>query len=362
MGTVDLLLVGAGHAHLHLIEQAPRLRAAGWRVRLLAPPAFHYSGVASAVAARDLPVREGLVDVVDLARRRGVPHVVGRLSDLDLATRTATGDDGSRQGYDVVSLNIGSVSDPAGVCVADDVLRVKPLDDLAGLDRRIRDAARGPAGATVTVVGAGSSGVELAAHLAVRPDVARVQLVEAGEDIAADLPRAARRRLRRLLAHRGVDVRVGWEVRSVSRREAVPVDGLALHHDVALVATGLAAPQLVTALGLGDRAGIPVRATLQHRDHDEVYAAGDCARFLPQPLPRVGVHGVRQGPVLLASLLARAAGEPLPVYEPQRRWLSVLDLGDGQAVAARGRLWWSGRSALALKRRIDRRWIATYRG
>lgn len=131
-------------------------------------------------------------------------------------------------------------------------------------------------------------------------------------------------------------------------------------HDVALLATGLVAPPLLGRLGLGDERGAPVRETLQHRDH--VYAVGDCARFLPRPLPRIGVHGVRQAPVLLESLVARRRGGRLPAYEPPRRALSVLDLGDGVGLAVCGPLWWQGRSALWLKRRIDSRWLARYGG
>ncbi len=357
---MDLLLVGAGHAHLHVLGAADRLRAAGWRVRLLAPASFQYSGVASAVAAGDLPADEGRIDVRDLAHRCGVDHVVGRLTGLDPAGRTATASTGERLTYDVVSLNLGSVVSPHGMLVGDGVLGVKPLEDLSDLDARLR-AAAGPAGATVTVVGAGPTGLELAAHLSVRPDVARVQLVDAAGTVGADLPRGARRRVARLLADRGVDVRLGVRVTRLDAMGLRGAQGTDLCHDVAILATGLAAPPLVADLGLGGPAGVPVRATLQHRDHPEVYAAGDCADFGPRPLPRVGVHGVRQGPVLVRSLLARAAGAPLPTYEPPRRWLSVLDLGAGEALAVRGRLWWQGGAALRLKRRIDRRWLATYR-
>ena len=72
------------------------------------------------------------------------------------------------------------------------------------------------------------------------------------------------------------------------------------------------------------------------------------------------MHGVRQGPVLQASLLARVSGDPLPPYAPQTRALSVLDLGEGLGLAARGRRWWLERSALMLKRWIDRRWLRQY--
>ncbi len=149
-------------------------------------------------------------------------------------------------------------------------------------------------------------------------------------------------------------------VRDLGERRLVCDNGSEMSHDVALLAVGLTAPPLLAAFGLGDGRGVPVRATLQHVDRDDIYAVGDCARFLLGPLPRIGVHGVRQGPVLLQSLLARVRGEALPVYEPRRRALSILDLGGVAGLAVWGRWWWYGAAALRVKRRIDRRWLRIY--
>lgn len=352
----ELLLVGAGHAHLHLIAHAGDLVAAGYRVRVLAPSTFDYSGVASATAAGSLSPADGRIDVRALCARHPVELVEATLVDLDLPGRRATTSSGETLDYDVLSLNVGSVIDAPGLRADDDVLRVKPLSDLAALSARLEAVP----GATVTVVGGGSTGLELAAHLSVRPGVDHVRLVEASPAIGTDLPDGARRRLGRLLARRGVEVLTAAAVREVTGSEVV-LDRGTLPHDVALLATGLAAPPLLAQVGLGDADGVPVTATLQHVDHPEVYAGGDCARFTPQPLPRVGVHGVRQGPVLLESLVARTRGDALPTYTPPTRALAVLDLGDGVALAVRGRWWWYGAAALRLKRRIDRRWLAKYR-
>ena len=187
-----------------------------------------------------------------------------------------------------------------------------------------------------------------------------VQLVESGAVIGADLPSGARTRIARLLAARGVAVSTGCVVRDLGERSLVCADGREMAHDVALLATGLTAPPLLAELGVGDARGVPIRATLQVVHRDDMYAVGDCARFLPAPLPRVGVHGVRQGPVLQRSLLARLSGEPLPVYEPRRRVLSILDLGGDLGLAVWGRWWWYGSASLRLKRYIDRRWLKTY--
>lgn len=348
-----LLLVGAGHAHLHLVREAGRLRAAGYAVTLVAPRWFRYSGSASAVAAGDLPAERSRIDVAALARRHGVHHVVDRVADLDPVGRVAVTEAGERVDFDVVSLNVGSaVSSPWGTTPR--VLAVKPLDALVELPALL--APLGPH-ARVTVVGGGASGLELAAQLAV--DV-RVRLMESGPSLAPRLPPRALRRVERLLAERSVEVRTDVAVAGVDDGGVDLADGTRLEHDVAVLATGLVAPPAVARWGLGDERGVPVGATLTHPDHPHVHAAGDCAHFLPRPLPRVGVFGVRQAPVLLASLEARAAGEPLPEFAPQGRYLGVLDLG-GVGLAVRGRLWWWGRSALRLKRRIDERWLAGYR-
>lgn len=350
--------MGAGHGHLHVLRHAEALSAIGYRVHVLAPRFFEYSGVASATAAGALPADAGRIDVCALIEDSPVVFHEGTLIALDVASRIAVSSQGEQLSYDVLSLNIGSVVAPAGITVDPKVLRVKPLSGLADLDDRLRAFA--PGSATVTVVGGGASGLELAAHLSMRTDVAQVRLVDSAPAVGADLPPGARRRMNKLLKSRGVEVITGCSVEALGERSVTCILGEELSHDVALLAVGLTAPPLLAEQGVGDGDGVPVRSTLQHVDHDEVYAVGDCAHFIESPLPRIGVHGVRQGPVLLASLLARMRNETLPVYEPQRRALSILDLGDGLGLAVWGRWWVFGSAPLWLKRRIDQRWLDTY--
>ena len=99
---------------------------------------------------------------------------------------------------------------------------------------------------------------------------------------------------------------------------------------------------------------------------DRVFAVGDCADIrgpgVPDGgLPKVGVFGVRAAPVLLRNLAARAKGDPLKNYKPQRVWFASQNLGDGTGLASYGPLHWRGRSALLIKRGIDRRFMARYR-
>ncbi|MGC1209610.1 MAG: FAD-dependent oxidoreductase [Ornithinimicrobium sp.] len=367
--STSLLLVGAGHAHLYLLRRAEDLIAAGYTVSLLAPEQFRYSGMAAATATGVLPAHAGAIDVTALTADGPVRHHVGMLSELDLARHRARCDDGQWLDFDVISFNIGSVAGRRGIDVGDDVVTVKPLEELADLDRRVTAALEAledsHRNARVTIVGGGPSSIELAGNLACRESV-EVNVIEAGSMILPDLSDKARSRVARLLTSRGVRLHTGLGVTQVEADRVVLSDGRILAHDVVTLATGLVASPLVETFGLGQTSdgqtsdGIPVGPSLQHPEYDEVYAAGDCANFLPQPLARIGVYGVRQGPVLLASLVARASGHPVPQFRPQRHVLQVLDLGGGYGLAIRGRWWWLGRMSLRLKRWIDRRWMANY--
>lgn len=358
-GAVRVLLVGAGHAHLHVIDRAESLRSAGLELQVVAPAVFHYSGVAAAVATRALPRASGDIDVAALARARHVTHHVGRAIGLDLDARRLVDDADRGLDFDVVSFNVGSATSTAGMDVDPRVIAVKPLGELDRLATELdRVTSQGPAG--ITVVGGGSAGLELAGNIAARHRDATVTVFERAARPGGELPPGASQRVVRRLVDRGVDFRCDADVGSV-RLDHVVVDDGRVDHDLVVLATGLVANPVVGTLGLGDRDGIPVRSTLQHVDHEDVFAVGDCAHFLDLPLPRLGVHGVRQGRVLVDALLARADRRPPPDYHPQATVLQVLDLGAGRGLATRGRWWVEGRPALVVKRLIDWRWLRRYR-
>jgi NADH dehydrogenase FAD-containing subunit len=356
---MHVVLVGAGHAHLHVIDRVEVLRAAGAEVTLVAPATFDYSGMAAANATGALPADAGRVDVAGLARRRGVPHVIGRASTVEAGRRLVHIEGGGRLTYTALSLNVGSVTGGGMLEIGDGVVVTKPLADLGCLRERLRVLARWRR-CRVAVVGAGASGLELAGNIAARLGAsAEIGLFDPAAGRGAGLPRGAAARAVGILAARGVRPRAERVHRAagdhvVTRRGAERMD-------LVVVATGLAAPPLVVDSGLGDERGVQTGADLRHVSHRDVFAVGDCAHFLPRPLPPLGVYGVRAAPVLLAGLQALHQGSHPPVFEPQRHALRILDLGAGRALATRGRWWYEGPGALALKRRIDRRWLARYR-
>jgi NADH dehydrogenase FAD-containing subunit len=361
----QIVLVGAGHAHLHVARHAARLRDLGATVVLVAPGPTGYSGMASGVLGGRYGSAENLIDPEGVAGAGGASFRRDRVTGLDRSRRCLQLDSGEELHYDRLSFNIGSVVDAPGAPSGGPRIRpAKPVGGLAGLRAALledleRPDAQAPA---VTVVGGGATGCEIAANLtAVASAHGRspaVTIVESEARLLTAAPAAASRALAERLERRGVRVLTGTGYAGVTAA-GVQTDRGTIPAAFVVLATGLLAPPLVERLGIpADRAGgIHVDATLRSPADERIFAVGDCARFLPSPLPRIGVFGVRQAPVLLNNLAAAVSGEEPAEYRPQRTWLSILDLGDDTGLLLYGRLWFIGRSALWFKRRLDRRFV-----
>jgi len=354
---VRVVLAGAGHAHLGVLKHVGALRAAGVEPFLIAPPTFHYSGLATAVLSGALPPGRALLDVAALAARFGVPHLSAEVTAVDRGARRLHLSDGRDLAYDAVSFNIGSVTGAGSDLPGEgETWPVKPLSGLAGLRARLDDHLADGVSPSILVAGGGPTGFEVAAALAGRVERAGLspRVLILGRSAPDWAPGQALERLSAVLQRRGI-LQVSGEATSRRPGEVLLSDGRALPCDLLVLATGLRAPGVIADLGLplSEDARLAVGPTLQSTEDPRVFAAGDCAVITGSLRPPAGVFGVRAAPILARNLAALGTGARLSTYAPQSRWLSILDLGDGTGLALRGPFWSLGRGALMLKRRLD---------
>ncbi|MGH3994274.1 MAG: hypothetical protein ACRDSN_17665, partial [Pseudonocardiaceae bacterium] len=106
-----------------------------------------------------------------------------------------------------------------------------------------------------------------------------------------------------------------------------------------------------------------VDETLRSVSHPSVFAAGDAASLRKHPdTPKSGVYAVRQGPFLRDNLATALGGNAKGYrrYRPQTRSLVLLNTGDGRAILSYGAAALTSRWAMALKDRIDRRFMRRF--
>jgi NADH dehydrogenase len=257
--------------------------------------------------------------------------------------------------YDTLMLCLGSVGNDFGVPgAAKYPISLDTLDDAERFHRRllamvVRADGRAATGATarvnIVIIGAGATGVELAAeirqttrahagygldYLDPAQDI-RITLIEASPRILPPLSERVAAAATELLQKLDVEVRTSERVTEVNADGVHTASGAYFPADLIVWAAGIMAPEVQRRLdGL-------VLATLQTTCDPDIFAFGDGAAapwvghkegsILP---PRAQVAH-QQATLLGKSIKARLAGKPLPEFR-FRDFGSLVSLGELSAV------------------------------
>ncbi len=356
--TTDIVLLGAGHAHVEVLRRFALRPARGVRLTLVArEPHTPYSGMLPGLLRGDYGFDAAHIDLAPLASAASARLVLAEADGIDLAARTVSMAGRPALPFDLLSLDIGGLPlmpENAGT-------PVKPIGRF--LDRLAKLEAELSPGARIAVVGGGAAGTELALALARRfGGRVRVALIAAEAEPLTEAPQRARAVARDALAEAGVEVACGKRAEALVDGRLVLSDGSAVEVAAALWATGVIGPRFLAESGLAcDEAGcVRVGRDLRSISHKFVFAAGDCASLIGAPRPKAGVWAVRAGVPLAGNLRRVAQDHATRQWRPQKHALVILGLGAGRAVAWRNGLTLSGRLVWRWKDWIDRRWMRMY--
>ena len=208
---------------------------------------------------------------------QGVDLLLGREAvALDLDARTVTDDRGETHGYEKLLLATGGR--PREIPgAAPGVVYYRTVADY----RTVREAAK--EGTPVVVIGGGFIGSELAASLAANG--CAVTMVFPEDAIGARIyPSDLALFLNEYYRGRGVEVRPGEMVASIERDgdgfRVRGKNGAALDAEIVVAGLGIVPrDELATGAGLPADNGIPVDDRGRIAGRDDVFAAGDVARF-----------------------------------------------------------------------------------
>jgi selenide, water dikinase len=365
----DLVLVGGGHAHVHVLKSFGMRPLPGVRVTLVARDVeTPYSGMLPGWVAGHYGFDECHIDLGRLARFAGARLIRDEAIGLDPSRRRVLCRGHPRIRYDFLSLDIGSApraDDVPGA--AEHAIAVKPIARFAARWEALLARARDLRGLRLAIVGGGAGGVELAlsvqyrlAGLGVAP--LEVALVTRDELLPSHNDRV-RHLLGRIFAERGIEVLTGGEVVRVEPGLLICADGRRIAFDEALWVTEAgAAPWLAgTGLPLTPGGFVMIDEFLRSTGDQHILAAGDVATMAAHPREKAGVYAVRQGPPLADNLRRALAGKRLRRFVPQQRGLALIGTGDRHAIVSRGPFAAHGAYLWRLKEWIDRRWMRRYR-
>ena len=362
-----LVLIGGGHAHLLTIRNIPRFVERGFCVEVVGSSPFHYySGMGPGMLGGTYGPEEIRFSTQEDVERPGGRFIHDTAIAIDADKRRVLLQSGASLAYDILSCNCGSQVTGLGFSAdSDRVFRVKPIENLLGLQQKI--AQRGGAETVhIAIIGGGPSAAEIAGNILQLARTRRLQAMQvtifSRHRFMGQFPLRTQRLCQESLAGRGVAFFADQQVEAIRAGGLETGDGHFFPADLVCVATGVRPSGLFADSGLptGPDGGLLVNAFLQSERHPEIFGGGDCISFGPSPLDKVGVYAVRQNQVLFDNLLAALEMRELRRFSPGGGYLRILNLGQGIGVLQKGSFSFRGRSAFLLKDLIDRRFMRRF--
>ena len=218
---------------------------------------------------------------------------------------------------------------------------------------------------TVSIVGGGATGVELATELKSViehlkktnyidgiEDLVKIRLIEAGKTLLPGQTPSNIAFAQRVVEQHGIEILTNSKVQGIAKEHLVLADGLILDSDIHVWATGILAPPFLaniagaTVNAIGQ---LKVNSYLQCCDNEHVYAVGDCAEYIwnERRLAPTAQAAQQQALYLYRSLIARIEGaQQLDAFRYRdkgslvslgERWaIGNLNLGRSRQIGIRG--------------------------
>lgn len=322
------------------------------------------------VAAGSLNTSEDELNYVAQAKWNHFQFQLGRMSGLERSSKqiqlAATLDEDGREllpartlAYDTLVIAVGSNTNDFGTlgaaqhCLFLDTRKQAERFHQQLLNHYLRAHAGDLASEkiSVAIVGAGATGVELAAELhhaahelaaygldRIQPKDMQITLIEAGPRVLPALPERISVPVHKTLEKLGVTVLTNASVSEVTADSLKTANGEVIHASLKVWAAGIRAPAFlkdIDGLETNRINQLVVRPTLQTTLDDDIFAFGDCAAC-PQPgsdrnVPPRAQAAHQQASLLAKGLKARLEGKALPTYA-YRDYGSLVSLSRFSAV------------------------------
>jgi len=361
----SVLLVGGGHAMMPVIRHLRQYIPDSVQVSLVSDhPYLYYSGMVPEYLGGVYNENQVRLDLESLCERHGIGWELGRVVGLDTKRMEVALSDGRTLGADVLAFDVGSVT--PGVSAGDQTIVAKPLHYTRRLADDVEDLIERGREGRIAIVGGGAAGVEVALNVANRirnvklDQLIRLHLFEGSERVLPTFKSSLSTDVLQQLIEAGVHVELKSRPDKVSHNVLSTPLG-EREYDTILWATGTRGPVFFEQAELltDSRGFVHTDRYLRVLGRQDIFAAGDSALVEGyEKLERIGVHAVKQGPVLLKNLVARINGrEPAQKFKPYIVSPIIISTGTRAAWWVAGRFWFRNSIALGLKHHIDRKWI-----
>jgi len=362
----QVVFVGAGHAHLYCLTNLRRIQSLGAETTVISPNEHHYySGMGPGLLSGIYSPAECRFFVEKMAKQNNARFIKEKVIKVNPENNQLILNSGKEIFYDVVSFNVGSEIDKSTIDeLKGEVIPIKPIENLL-LARQTILKLNSKNLKRFYIIGGGAAGVEVAGNLwrllASTKLNAEINIVST-ENILSQYPKKVRSCALKSLLQRGIKVYERTKVERIDGSKLSLKDTTNLEQDFVFLATGIQPTNIFSDSGLplAEDSSFLVNSHLQSLMYDNIFGGGDCISLKNKPLKKIGVYAVRQNRILFNNICKLLSHGDLEEFKPQKKYLLILNLGNGKGIAWRGNRTLYGKFPFLLKNYIDKRFMKKF--
>ncbi|QBP42333.1 hypothetical protein E2636_14745 [Paenisporosarcina antarctica] len=356
---VDLLLIGGGHAHLGILREI-RTKAVEYQVTLISASQYqYYSGMFSGYTEGFYSKSDIRINLQKICEQAGVTFVEDTIIKVDAANRKLIGVSGNVYDFNVVSFDIGSSIENLDGSVKQ--IKIKPNFIFPNEISEFRETS------FPVIVGGGAAGVEMALSVQAwrcKNGYKDNVTIISSSSILSSVSNKAETKILKIVKQKGIRVFENDEIVEVSTQGLVTKNGehIACSHLLPLTGPKPSSLFVDSSLPLDTKGFLLVGKTLQVTDFPWLFGAGDCVTIADYlSLPKNGVYAVRQGPILWGNINHYLQGRQLTSFDPQKKFVSILSVGQREGLLTYGKSAYYGKWAWLLKHWIDKKFMEKHK-
>ncbi len=387
-----IVILGGGFGGIRCaLDCAKKLRGKA-KVTLIDRNAYHsftpaLYEIASAYQPDDDPFalelrRAVAVPYKDIFKGKNIDFIQAEISSVDIRVSHIVLAGGGKLDFDYAVFALGAQAADFDIPgVYDYAYQFKTTDDAVALHNKLetsfRDAVQGrmPLPIKFLIIGAGFTGIELAAELMMcarklsrrhgfnRRAFSAV-LFEAGPEILPTVKEVERKKIMARLTDLGVVVMTNSAVENVLSDSVKLKTGQTVAGTAVVWTAGVQANRLletVHGLPVTDKGKIMVDENLRVQNSDKLFALGDCVEFVDpktqKSIPGLAYHAIDQGKITASNITAVIQNRSSHAYKPHVNSWAVPIGGKFVLVQISSSLWVSGFLGWLIRLWIDVRYF-----
>ncbi len=364
----DLVLLGAGHSNIEVLNQLGKKAIKGVRVTIINNRyEATYSGMIPSYIEGNYDWKDINIDLPQLCSNYNHRLIISTINKIDIIEKKIIFKDRCPLEYDVLSINLGIKSDDKKIIGASKfALKLKPISNIKQNIEKILEFNLKNPNNDIVLIGAGAAGVEVSLSLSSlfkkKNIMNKIILISKNSDILKNYTSLGAKTIKKELLKEKIKVYYNSEVTKITKNYLILNNKKKINCKWPILSTSSSPLELLDKSNLPRSANgdILTNNFLLVKGTENVFASGDIAQIAEEKIPKAGVYAVKQGNILYKNIKRLFLKKKLIKYYPQKNYLSLIGLPNKKAVAIKSFIFFKSSLFWYLKRYIDKKFVQKY--